>query len=151
MQAPITVSPWSRARLAGLACWVAAASGCGGSVPGLDLAEVQGTVTLDGKPVKAQLIFTPQGASAGGPSYGLSDESGRYELSYNDNAKGAVVGKHSVSITTKGFFLEWGPAGEEVRSKELLPPRYNKKTELTADVKLDGGPYDFALTSDAKK
>ena len=54
--------------------------GCGKS--GSELAPVSGRVTLDGQPiVGARLRFQPE-ASGGSPSYGSTDQDGRFVLGY---------------------------------------------------------------------
>ncbi len=67
-------------RLRLLPCLLIAAclAGCGGD--GLQLVQVNGTVTLDGQPlVGAAVIFHPDG---GRPSVGETDSEGRYSLKY---------------------------------------------------------------------
>lgn len=74
---------------------VAAVTGCGGGSE-LDVGEVTGVVTLDGKPLpNAVVTFVPK---AGGPSgVGTTDAEGKYQLLTVEEA-GAVVGEHLVSI-----------------------------------------------------
>lgn len=88
-----------------------------------DLAEVSGTVTLDGKPLAgATVIFQP--VEGGRSSQGRTDASGRYELVYLRDIEGAIVGQHEVSITT---FSEESP-------EERVPAKYNRQTELLVEV-----------------
>ncbi len=68
----------------------------------------------------------------------MTDAQGRYELIYIRNDKGAKVGAHRVQITTSN-----ANAGKP----ELLPPRYNAQTTLSADVKAGDNEMNFALTS----
>src|SRR5688572_704144 len=71
-------------------------AGCGQSGP--QLAPVSGRVTLDGQPLDAaEVLFQPD-EGTGSPSYGYTDENGRYELGYKRGVKGAMVGSHTVSI-----------------------------------------------------
>ena len=109
------------------------AAGCQDSGP--ELGRVTGTATLDGKPLpNATVEFQP--GPGGSPSYGTTDENGRYELSYSVGRPGAMVGKHVVRIST---FRQDAPDDEGLRPvieyPELLPPRYNEESELTAEVK----------------
>jgi hypothetical protein len=110
------------------------------------LAYVTGTVTLDGAPLgEARVSFQPQGdgtpqsTKGKGTSDGFTNDKGQYVLVYQVGIQGAVIGKHIVRITkmheTKG---------------ELVPPRYNQKSELTADVKKGAGPFDFDIISAAE-
>src|SRR5690606_19157138 len=69
-------------------------------------APVSGTVLLNGKPLAdAKLIFEPigdeSGNAAGKPSYGRTDDSGRYALKCPiAKQDGAAVGDHRVRIVT---------------------------------------------------
>jgi|GEM_PF-333547 len=69
-------------------------------------APVSGVVTLNGSPLKnAKLVFEPigdsSGAAPGKPSYGRTNESGRYRLeSFVPKRNGAIVGEHRVRIVT---------------------------------------------------
>jgi len=104
---------------------------------------VTGTVTLDGKPLdKAIVSFQPKGdgtpASTKGmsTSFGFTNDLGQYKLVYSQDYEGAVLGNHVVRITkaheTKG---------------EVVPIRYNRESELTAEVKKGAGPFNFDLIS----
>ena len=69
----------------------------------------------------------------------MTDEQGHYELVYLRDILGAKVGKNRVVIRT---------VGPEAPQKEILPARYNSKTELQADVKPnENPPFDFDLMS----
>jgi len=118
--------------------------GCGGG-PGVDVGTVEGTVTLDGAPLPdATVTFQPQGGRA---SIGITDASGHYELIFSRDAKGAVLGKHTVSITT----LQEGDADEGVEAvPEKVPAKYNSKTELTKDVVAGKNEFDFELSSEGE-
>jgi hypothetical protein len=122
------------------------ATGCGSSYP---LGTVTGTVTLDGKPLPQATVTFSRGQ--GRMSVGTTDEQGRYKLLYTVNQQGAEPGTHTVSITTQidAVSGEGDLAAVEGR-KELLPPRYNDKTELTAEVKRGRNTIDFDLTSTGK-
>jgi hypothetical protein len=119
--------------------------GCGGG-PDYKLGSVEGTVTLDEKPLAdAELRFQPpQGRS----SVAVTDQNGHYVLDYTTEQKGAELGTHSVSITT--LRSASGGEGEQPAvpgRDELLPARYHAKTELTADVKQGSNTIDFHLKS----
>jgi hypothetical protein len=101
-----------------------------------ELAPVVGTVTLDGRPLhRAAVVFRP---AEGKFSRGVTNEQGHYELTYLRDTMGAIVGKHKAVITTAD--------GEAVR-REILPARYHRRTELTAEVKRGDNTFDFALQS----
>jgi len=115
-----------------LGAWIA---GCSqGDRP--ELAEATGTITLDGKPLAgATVLFRP--SEGGRPSRGFTDDSGRYELTYIRDIKGAQLGSHQVIITT----------ATEQQPEERLPGRYNQATTLTAEVQAGSGSHDFELSS----
>lgn len=129
------------------------ALGCNGSE--YDLAPVSGTVTLDGEPVpQARVIFEPQrtgdaALKAGPSSNAETDEEGRYTLQTTVNEfEGAVVGLHSVTIST--FLGESDRTQEmgQVLRKEQIPPRYQEPGGLTFDVPTGGSKSaDFELTT----
>lgn len=110
-------------------------AGCGAPKDLPKLGKVTGKVTLDGQPLKnARVQFTPDTSR---PSGAVTDDQGQYELIFNENLKGAAVGKHKVRINS-------GSAMEP----EKLPQKYNVKTELTADVKEGTNPpINFDLKS----
>jgi hypothetical protein len=104
-------------------------AGCGGRS---DLAKVSGLVTLDGKPLpSATVVFQPD--ASGPASYGLTDEQGRYSVMYDVGQSGAVLGMHSVKIST---YQEKDPDADPpiAAAPEVLPDRYNKTSELRAEV-----------------
>lgn len=119
------------------------AAGCGPGGP--ELGTVSGTVTLDGKPLpNARLEFQP--LAKGSPSYGTTDENGRYELVYGIDRPGAMVGKHEVRISTAREYRE-DDEGPLIVVEEFLPPKYNEQTELTREVKSGSQEINFPLKS----
>ncbi|WP_417382730.1 carboxypeptidase-like regulatory domain-containing protein [Gimesia sp.] len=71
--------------------------GCSGG-DSVDLGTVSGVITMDGAPLPdAIVVFVPE---KGNPSTGRTDSSGKYELSYLGDSKGAIVGSHKVKVTT---------------------------------------------------
>ncbi|MEO2018121.1 MAG: carboxypeptidase-like regulatory domain-containing protein [Fuerstiella sp.] len=82
---------------------IACCVGCGGGGPTdqPDLADVSGTVTLDGKPLaNAMVEFSPDGE--GRPSTGTTSSNGSYTLQYTANHSGAKIGVHSVTVSIAG-------------------------------------------------
>jgi hypothetical protein len=109
---------------------------CGCGRQGPKLGQVQGTVTLDGQPLKhAAVIFEPK--AGGRASMAVTDASGHYELTYLRDAKGALIGPHRVKIST----------ASEDDPKERVPARYNKQTTLGAEVTAGANQHNFKLTS----
>ena len=119
---------------------------CGCPSGSKDVGLVEGVVTLDGKPVdRATIIFYPaEGRSSGG----YTDENGHYSLIYSRDEKGALIGQHKVTISTKLEEDFEDGASTEARN-ESLPPRYldRRKTDLTAVVERGSNQIDFELKS----
>ncbi len=135
------------------ACWIVAgllicSVGCSNGNVGL----VSGTVHLDGQPLEGALVtFYPETEGANpmeiGTSIGRTNEDGEYELIYNRDEMGAVVGKHVVYIETLQEGSGYGPG----RAEEV-PKRYNSQSELHVEVKPGRNTIDFLeLTSEGQK
>ena len=104
------------------------------------LGRVTGLVRLDGQPLAhATVHFTPAGP--GRTSQGTTDPAGRYELLYLRNIPGADIDHHRVRITT---------ASDANGGRELLPPRYNTRSELEATVVAGMNDLPFDLRSAAR-
>ena len=116
-----------------------ALSGCGRA--NMDVAPVSGTVTLDGAPLKsASVTFQPK--DGGRPSYGVTNEQGRYVLEYSMNEVGAKVGACTVKISTQSE----GDGSGGKPAKELVPKRYST-TPIEVQVEAKSNAIDIALTS----
>ena len=119
-------------------------SGCGQSHE-LETADVQGIVTLDGRPVHSgSVIFTPPRGRA---AKGVIGPDGTFSLSTYAAGDGAILGVHQVTIVAR----EKGSGGSEGRpGKSLIPERYGSPTVsgLSFEVKADGpNVANFELTS----
>lgn len=104
-------------------------AGCG-SQP-YDLANVSGTVTLNGEPLASVNVnYQPIAADRTNPtpgpgSYALTDENGHYSLRTVDpDAEGAVVGTHRITISTPTRNND--PASDVIRPEdvETLPQKW---------------------------
>lgn len=136
--------------LIGLPLLGSLAAGCGATGDGLPREPVAGTVTLDGRPLDDGFIsFVPADGSETVVSAEINQ--GRYAL---PRTEGPVTGVQTVQI------FATGPTGRKVKNPEnprelieetgeLLPARYNLRSELRAEIQ-PGGPheFDFALSSD---
>jgi hypothetical protein len=114
--------------------------GCGrGNV---SVVPVSGVVTLDGTPVDAAYVtFMP---ANGRPSVGRTDGDGRYALGFTGKSKGALIGMHRVTVTTKQDAMpDLGIEG----APERIPDWYNTKSQLEIEVTRDRKPYDLRLTT----
>ena len=113
--------------------------------------DVQGRVTLDGKPLDgAEVVFTtPLMATF----TALTAADGSYQLSSNNAATYACSGACKVTISK--FVMPPGQAAEPNLSPQLqgaqqvIPLRYSDATwtTLTVTVPDQGGRFDFPLTS----
>jgi hypothetical protein len=110
---------------------------------------IDGTVTLDGKPLeKGQISFRPQQGTAS-PSAGGTILDGKFSISPE---RGLSPGKFRVEITASRPGNELGRdllTGKMVAVEEqYLPARYNVQSQLEATVEA-GGPnrLQFAITS----
>jgi hypothetical protein len=120
--------------------------GCGGSdTP--PLGTVQGIIKLDNVPLSdASVTFQP--ADGTRMSVGQTDASGAYNLKYNLDTNGALVGQHKVIITTEHSAISNEVTGEKKPAvQEKLPAKYNQETELKAEVKKGSNTLDFNLES----
>lgn len=112
-----------------------AITGCGRSdLP--ELGRVEGTVTLDGKPIpNAAVGFYP--LSGGRQALAIIDQDGHYDLTFVDGYSGAKTGMNEVTV--------FWPDGSTPTAR--IPAKYNAKTELKFDVKPGKNTYDIALES----
>ena len=120
--------------------------GCGPSGP--DIARVQGTVTMDGKPLpNAIIMFVPVG---GRPSVSETDANGKYVLEFSGGRKGAIPGINRVEINTGRLAYE--KDGKNYPAvKESVPVQYNRHTTLEFNVEAGkNNTADFALKSGGK-
>jgi hypothetical protein len=132
-----------RLRFLAACALLAAAIGCSG---GADFAPVSGVVKLDGKPYgKAVVSFQPIGSednpNPGRGSSAYTDENGRFVLTSDETADGAVVGKHLVRIMTRGNdVVGQSPKGgtpDETptnRTVDPIPPEWNSLSDKEFDV-----------------
>ncbi len=98
---------------------------------------VTGTVKMDGAPLAdAMVLFTDP--SVRQSAVGRTDASGTFALSFLDKI-GAPVGNYKVSISKQGKSTEI-----DGLFIEQVPARYNRATELTAQVTKEG-PNSFSF------
>jgi hypothetical protein len=115
----------------------------------LGLIDVSGTVTLDGKPLPgAKVSFVSDDKRS---AIGVTDSSGHYKLMYDSKRAGAMPGPKIVRITQADVAGEStdanAPTSGEGAVKEPIPARYNRNSELKADVSPATKTFDFPLKS----
>ena len=124
--------------------------GCGGGGPSdvPELGSVTGTVTVDGKPAaNVTVAFAPEGG--GRPSTGTTDAEGEYELIYSSTNTGAMVGKHSVSLSINTEYSEEELADPNITLKKPGGDMAGKLEGWSkqVDVKAGDNTIDLSLTS----
>ena len=136
-----------RLAFAGLLCiWC---MGCGDSGPAVGL--VKGTVTLDGEPVEGATVtfmpLFPGGSEA--TSAEKTDANGHYEMQYQTDRKGVLVGEHQVSIETYDSQFD---GVRNVVTKERIPRRYIGIDSILKFTVVEGkNTKDFELTKKKPK
>lgn len=120
----------SKYRLQSLAALFLLLSVTSGCSDGVGLGTVTGQVTKGGvAQPKLWVSFAP--AAGGRPAEGITNGEGRYELSYTGTKKGALIGKHRVTIMSGG---EIDGRGNELSAR---------KPVHTADVEVEGGSNEL--------
>ncbi len=123
---------------------LAVVAGCGPAGP--TLGRVEGTVTLDGKPLaEARVCFYPEGG--GRTAEAVTDAQGHYVLSYTGHGTGALAGPNKVSISTYQEPVSQDDGTTQGGVPEKVPAKYNKQSTLIRDVQPGQQTIDFALTS----
>jgi len=132
-----------------IALWI----GCDSNRSGLNLVPVEGTITLDGAPLAgADVEFTPQNVQAnadglgGSSGFGNTDDSGHFEM-YTASYNGIQPGEYLVRINKVSDPEITDPEARVPEGKEMVPPRYNSRSDLTVEIGEDG---DTELQFDLK-
>jgi hypothetical protein len=113
-------------------------TGCGRRA---NLGAVEGTVTLDGKPLSSAMVsFHP--VKGGRQSFCRTDAKGHCQLRYIAGEKGALAGRHKVTVNTA---CAEGAAAKF--DKEKVPAKYNAKSTLEDEVLNGPNTIDLPLTS----
>lgn len=102
-----------------------------GCEKGPEVAPVTGTVQQNGKPLAGAMVeFQPD---YGAPSYGYTDQQGQYEIQFQKNRMGALIGHHTVRVRTIGEKTDL-ETDTTVNVPETVPELYNDETTLEFDV-----------------
>jgi hypothetical protein len=146
-----------------LVCYFAVVLAAAGCNRGPQVAEVAGTIKLDGKPmtnVKVMFMPDPQKGTVGPISAGLTDDQGHFNLTCEDERPGAVVGWHKVVLFDSDQNLYRTPrhgrrdddepvAKVKPRPKgPHVPDKYSAagKTPLDMEVKATKNELEITLT-----
>jgi len=109
------------------------------------VAEVSGTITLDGQPLPGVNIqFVPEGPG-GSPSFGGTNQNGHYRLLFTQHKTGAMLGQHRVEITARET-----PRDENGKllmsvAPVKIPRKYFQPGALTAEVRAGSNVISFDL------
>jgi hypothetical protein len=127
-----------------------------GCSSGSSVTEVEGTVTLNGKPldnVRVEFLPDPEAKTSGPRSTGVTDAGGRFKLTCENERSGAVVGTHRVTLTDlkqwEGLTAKREDANKPLKPSRL-PERYTDvvKTPFRGvEVKPGGPPVKLEVTS----
>jgi hypothetical protein len=132
------------------------AAGCSGATDDLPREAVAGTVTLDGQPLASGTIsFTPadsndaEGISGGGDmirdgKFAIARDVGLLPGNYNV----AIFASSNTGERTKPAQVGGGKPAE--LAKQLIPAKYNAKSELKAEIKKGGGNEQLVFTLQSK-
>ena len=115
----------------------------------LGLAEVSGTIRLDGKPLaNANVIFESADETY---SVGRTNANGHYKLMFNSEKSGVMTGEKVVRIQL-GRFPEDAEAEDaqapSADDSSELPSSYNKESQLKVTVVAGVQTFDFDLAPD---
>lgn len=129
--------------------------GCGGGSTTPELADVAGTVLINGSPpaVPLRVVYEPRSSGSdktvGTSSEGVTDLSGKFELKYRGETPGAVPGSHVVRIYPNAG---GGPAGGEMAVPQdlMIPASYNDLSTLTRTVE-KGKKNEHTIEIELKK
>ena len=132
----------------GILCLLVVPFSTGGCGSEMKVAPVSGTVTLDGAPLeRASVLFLPK--EGGRPSFGVTDEDGRYTLGYSMHEMGAEVGQCRVQISTR--VQPEGSDDDSQLAPERVPRRYlgdEPEESIVVTVEPKNNTIDVALTTD---
>jgi hypothetical protein len=120
------------------------------------LAQVEGVVKQNGKPMADIMVEYLPDAKEGMRSTGKTDEKGHYTLATDDDQPGVIVGKHKVVVRDLGVYggkflgrkLEHaGEPGGPVVKPNRVPDNYSMagKTPLSKEVKDGSQTIDLEI------
>lgn len=118
-------------------------TGCGGGGDGqLPTTKAEGTVTLNGQPLKSGTILLHP-VEAGKHATGVVQD-GKFSLSTYAPQDGAVIGRHKVVLQVPEVTAD----GDVIPAEQRPPAEYasQETTPLTVEVSADGPPLKIEIT-----
>jgi hypothetical protein len=116
----------------------------GGCTKKSDRGTVTGTVTLDGEPLKSGAIhFVPADGRTAAADATITD--GKYTVELPPGEKRVTISSPKVVGKRKMYETADSPTVDVVQ--ELLPAKYNSKSDLTYTATAGSQEKDFPLTS----
>lgn len=146
----IRVRNWlNRFVLPAIAIMPVLSSGCGSGLKEFPCETASGVVLCKGEPVReAQVYFTPKvtgkSAEVGKPGFSWTDEEGRFVLSTYGEGDGAVVGEHTVRVTT-GSKHPCDCVGEETRDLMTVQIKEGEANEFKIELPPKTGKQKSAV------
>ena len=120
--------------------WLAAATGCGDAGP--ERGTVKGTITIDGKPAaNGSIAFTPVSGMA--PTAGGKIVEGKYSVEVPLGT--AKVAIRVANVVGERKLYDHPDSPVQPVLEEVLPAKFNERTELTIDVRPGTTSGDFDL------
>jgi hypothetical protein len=117
-----------------------AAIGCGG---GHKMADISGTVKVDGNPVDGSMTFVPVDGNS--QTAGCEIKNGKYSAQVPIGMMKVSISVPVLDYKKKLYNTPDSPTGDMM--KESLPARYNAETELTVEIKSGSNQKDWELQS----
>ena len=112
----------------------------------VEIGQVTGVVTLDGRPIEnAVVYFYPD--AGGRSSIGITNAEGAYELTYRGDVKGAKIGTHSVSLTTSTEDVIGENGKIKKGAPERFPPEYSREGTVKREVNAGDNQINFDVLS----
>ena len=98
---------------------------------------------MDDEPLPNVCVhFIPEN---GRESVGMIDKEGKFEAAYLPRVMGAKLGKHKVVIDS---ISDDDTDREAIKSRRIIPAKYNVQTTLSAEIQRGKNVCDFELTSE---
>jgi len=117
------------------------------------VAEVEGTVRIEGRPLENVLVVffpDPSKGTDGPASKGVTDAAGHYRLRCEDQRDGAVIGWHRVVLEDLAVYTaprDEGAATTSADGVSRIPRTYRSAsgTPLRIEISPSGGTHDIHI------